>query len=75
MRLPVSVRRIGTAVVVIIVLYAGYRAWWTPAVGGGPHNGDFAPTFTLFDQNGATQTLSEYTAKGPVIVAFYRGYW
>ncbi|KZE47125.1 alkyl hydroperoxide reductase [Brevibacillus parabrevis] len=34
-----------------------------------------APDFSLTDQNGASMTLSELTANGPVVLLFYRGVW
>ncbi|UUZ84192.1 AhpC/TSA family protein [Paenibacillus sp. P26] len=37
--------------------------------------GDKAPDFTLGNQIGRSVTLSEETAKGPVILTFYRGEW
>ncbi len=37
--------------------------------------GDKAPDFALPNPDGKIVTLSEYTARGPVIVLFYRGYW
>ncbi len=37
--------------------------------------GDPAPEFTLFDQNGKTQTVGQLLAKGPLVVSFYRGGW
>ena len=37
--------------------------------------GETAPDFTLEDQRGRRVTLSEASAKGPVVVVFYRGYW
>lgn len=33
--------------------------------------GDKAPDFTLTDDSGATRTLAEFTAKGPVVLFFY----
>ena len=33
--------------------------------------GDAAPDFTLQDDSGATRTLSEFTAQGPVVLFFY----
>ncbi|GIN71726.1 alkyl hydroperoxide reductase [Bacillus sp. J14TS2] len=37
--------------------------------------GEKAPDFTLEDQIGKNITLSKVTAKGPVILTFYRGLW
>ena len=37
--------------------------------------GDRAPDFALPNGDGKLTTLSEYTAKGPVVVIFYRGFW
>jgi peroxiredoxin len=37
--------------------------------------GDEAPDFTLFDAVGASVTLSELLATGPVVLTFYRGEW
>jgi peroxiredoxin len=37
--------------------------------------GDQAPGFALPDTTGATRTLEEYLAKGPLLLAFHRGTW
>lgn len=37
--------------------------------------GDTAPTFTLKNASGKSVTLADLLAKGPVVVAFYRGEW
>lgn len=37
--------------------------------------GSRAPDFSLPDYTGRTITLSEETAKGPVVLIFYRGLW
>ncbi len=37
--------------------------------------GDKAPDFELANTNGESLPLSELTAKGPVILCFYRGRW
>jgi hypothetical protein len=37
--------------------------------------GDKAPEFSLPDSDGKTVKLSDYTARGPVVVIFYRGFW
>ena len=37
--------------------------------------GDKAPEFALPNGDGKLVTLSEYTAKSPVVVVFYRGFW
>ncbi|KJD44619.1 peroxiredoxin-like family protein [Paenibacillus terrae] len=37
--------------------------------------GTRAPDFSLPDYTGRTITLSEETAKGPVVLIFYRGHW
>jgi AhpC/TSA family len=37
--------------------------------------GDFAPDFTLEDQNRNKVTLSNARGKSPVVLVFYRGYW
>lgn len=37
--------------------------------------GDFAPDFTLEDQNGRKHSLSAQRGKQPVVLVFYRGYW
>jgi len=34
-----------------------------------------APPFTLPNQKGAVQSLSEFLAKGTVLLAFHRGTW
>ncbi len=40
-----------------------------------PKVGDTLAEFSLPNQTGATVTLSDLTAKGPVIITFYRGGW
>jgi peroxiredoxin Q/BCP len=35
------------------------------------HKGDVVPDFTLPDQTGTPRTLSEFLAKGPVVLFFY----
>ena len=37
--------------------------------------GDKAPEFALPNGDGKLVTLSEYTARTPVVVVFYRGFW
>jgi peroxiredoxin len=37
--------------------------------------GDFAPDFTLEDQNKNKVALADARAKSPVVLVFYRGYW
>jgi hypothetical protein len=37
--------------------------------------GSKAPDFTLNDQNGNPVTLSALTAKGPVVMSVFRGFW
>jgi cytochrome oxidase Cu insertion factor (SCO1/SenC/PrrC family) len=37
--------------------------------------GDKAPEFTLPNADGKPVALSEYTARTPVVLVFYRGYW
>jgi hypothetical protein len=34
-----------------------------------------APDFTLNDQNGDAVTLSALTARGPVVMSVFRGFW
>jgi hypothetical protein len=34
-----------------------------------------APDFTLNDQNGSPVTLSALTARGPVLMSVFRGFW
>ena len=34
-----------------------------------------APDFTLNDQNGIAVTLSALTARGPVLMSVFRGFW
>ena len=70
-----ALRRLGGLAVLCAILYAGYRAWWTPAIGGAPSTGSPAPEFTLTNQQGDLIALTDLTRNGPVIVAFYRGYW
>lgn len=42
---------------------------------GAKNVGDDAPVFSLKDSLGSEVTLSKLRAKGPVVVAFYRGKW
>lgn len=37
--------------------------------------GDKAPDFALPNGDGKLVVLSEYTARSPVLVIFYRGFW
>ena len=37
--------------------------------------GDKAPDFALPNGDGKLVTLSEHTARGPVVIVFYRGFW
>jgi peroxiredoxin len=37
--------------------------------------GDAAPDFTLPTNRGDQRSLSEYVARGPVLLAFHRGTW
>ena len=37
--------------------------------------GQAAPPFTLPNQDGRSVSLSELTARGPVVLSFYRGRW
>ena len=40
-----------------------------------PQPGDFAPEFSLLDQNGAAVSLADRLALGPVVLLFVRGGW
>jgi hypothetical protein len=40
-----------------------------------PKVGDKAPDFSLPNPDGKTVSLTDYTARGPVVLIFYRGYW
>jgi peroxiredoxin len=37
--------------------------------------GDKAPDFALPNGDGKLVMLSEYTARMPVVIVFYRGFW
>lgn len=37
--------------------------------------GDRAPDFALPNGDGKLITLSDYIARGPVVIIFYRGFW
>ncbi len=37
--------------------------------------GDRAPAFELKTQKGATRTLGDFLAAGPLLLAFHRGTW
>jgi hypothetical protein len=41
----------------------------------GPDVGQSAPGFRLLDHTGQKVDLDSMTSNGPVVVAFYRGYW
>ena len=36
---------------------------------------DTAPDFSLPDQAGNTTSLAALTARGPLVIVFYRGFW
>jgi peroxiredoxin len=38
-------------------------------------SGDAAPDFTLPNNRGDVQPLSQYLSRGPVLLAFHRGTW
>jgi peroxiredoxin len=40
-----------------------------------PRTGEPMPPFLLPDERGRLHSLGEYTARGPVVVAFHRGHW
>lgn len=40
-----------------------------------PQIGEVAPDFLLLDSAGLAQKLSSLTAKRPLVLVFYRGYW
>jgi peroxiredoxin len=42
---------------------------------GPPGVGSVAPTFALSNQRGEPQSLADYLARGPVLLAFHRGTW
>jgi hypothetical protein len=42
---------------------------------GGPTVGEIAPDFELPDQFGRTVRSVDLRAKGPLVIAFYRGHW
>ena len=42
---------------------------------GGPTVSDIAPDFELPDQLGRTVRSIDLRARGPLVVAFYRGHW
>jgi hypothetical protein len=50
-----------------------------PLPPGGPKTflkiGDKAPDFALPNGDGKIVTLAEYTARSPVVLVFYRGFW
>ena len=37
--------------------------------------GDFAPEFTLPNLEGASRSLAELKARGPVVLTWFRGHW
>lgn len=40
-----------------------------------PKQGEAMPDFLLPDERGRLHSLGEYTARGPVVIAFHRGHW
>ena len=40
-----------------------------------PTPGQVAPDFQLLDSTGLVQRLSSLTARRPLVLIFYRGYW
>lgn len=40
-----------------------------------PQPGEAMPDFLLPDESGRLHSLQDYTARGPVVVAFHRGHW
>jgi peroxiredoxin len=40
-----------------------------------PQPGEPMPDFLLPDERGRLHALTEYTARGPVVIAFHRGHW
>lgn len=40
-----------------------------------PAVGDAMPDFMLPDQSGRLVSLADFTAKGPIVIAFHRGHW
>lgn len=55
-----------------VVLLTGASDAQTPR---SPKPGERAPDFTLPNGDGKLVRLSDLTAKGPVVVVFYRGFW
>ena len=47
----------------------------SPSDGAALRVGDKAPDFALPNGDGKLVSLSEYTAKTPVVMVFYRGFW
>lgn len=45
------------------------------AEGRVPTPGELAPDFQALDSTGLPQKLSSMTAKRPLVLIFYRGYW
>jgi cytochrome oxidase Cu insertion factor (SCO1/SenC/PrrC family) len=69
-------RKILLAVLVFLLLGAGFVAWKMrlPKPQSSFVNLQSAPDFTLNDQNGHPFTLSSLCGS-PVVLVFYRGYW
>jgi len=40
-----------------------------------PQSGEVAADFLLLDSTGLAQKLSSMTARRPLVLIFYRGYW
>ena len=47
----------------------------TGAGGEAPRPGEPMPDFLLPDENGRLHSLTDYLARGPVVIAFHRGHW
>ena len=64
--------------VLFLLSLVGYFAcsWWALETRTEPRSvTEKAPSFTLANQASIPVTLSQATAKGPVILIFYRGHW
>jgi hypothetical protein len=63
-----------------LILISGVLAAGLGVAGGqvsrpGLKVGDKAPDFSLPNPDGRLVALGDYTAHGPVVVIFYRGFW
>lgn len=63
------------SIIISLVLLAASVAAYGQVARAPLKLGDKAPDFALPNGDGKVVNLSDYTARGPVVLIFYRGYW